>query len=264
MKKIMIIMLIAMTAGLFVSTLNVYAQDDAEETVRAGALEVAEGSEAVREGAAPSGGLFSVVLNSGPLGVLLWLSIFVACGIGVYLMVDCSIMIRLKRIMPQSLIDNVTQSMAEGDVFKALQNCENEPGPMANILIAGFGHVEEGYDVIIEAVSTAADLETEVLMQKVTWLSVVGNLSPMLGLLGTVQGMIGAFASLAGGTPDQGVLALQISQALYTTAAGLTIAVPCVTAYFSFRNVANKMVLRMEAMTMELIKDLRNVEVVEE
>jgi biopolymer transport protein ExbB len=210
-----------------------------------------------------SGGLFSVIIRSGALGIILWIAIFGAAGVAVYLAVDCAIMIRPKRIMPQALINNVTESMAEGDVLKALQNCENEPGPMANILTAGFSHVEEGFDVIQEAISTAADLETEKIMQKLTWLSVVGNLAPMLGLLGTVQGMIGAFRNLAG-TVDVGALAMNISQALYTTAAGLTIAVPCVAAFYSFRNTANKIVLRMEAMTMELIKDLRNVEVVEE
>jgi biopolymer transport protein ExbB len=211
-----------------------------------------------------SGGLFHVIANSGFLGILLWITIFVAAGLGVYLAVDCGIMVRGDRIMPQNLIDNVTDSMAEGDVLKALQNCENEPGPMANILIAGFSHVEEGFDVIQEAISTAADLETERLLQRITWLSVVGNLAPMLGLLGTVQGMIGAFKGLTHGAPDVGLLALDISQALYTTAAGLTIAVPCVAAFYSFRNAANTIVLKMEAMTMELIKDLRNVEVVEE
>ncbi len=266
-------MVLAVTAvWLYVPIMNNYAQEEkaapaakdaSTEEVKAGTIEAAEGVE-VKEAKQMSNDLWTVIFSSGPLGVLLWLALFGAGGYGVYLMVDCGIMVRVKRVMPQTLIDNVTQSMSEGDVFKALQNCENEPGPMANILIAGFSHVEEGYDVIQEAISTAADLEAELLMQRVTWLAVAANIAPMLGLLGTVQGMIGAFMALAGGTPDQGVLALQIAQALYTTAAGLTIAVPCVTAYYSFRNAANKMVLRMEAMTMELIKDLRNVEVVSE
>ena len=197
------------------------------------------------------------------MGILLWLTIFAAGGVGVYLAVDCGIMVRVVRIMPPMLIQNVTESMAEGDVLKALQNCEDDPGPMANILMSGFSHVEEGFDVIQDAIATAADLEAEKIMQKVTWLAVVGNLAPMLGLLGTVQGMIAAFANLSG-TPDVGALALNISQALYTTAGGLMIAVPCVAGFYTFRNSANKIVLRMEAMTMELIKDLRNVEVVEE
>jgi biopolymer transport protein ExbB/TolQ len=59
-------------------------------------------------------------------------------------------------------------------------------------------------------------------------------------------------------------LALDISQALFTTAGGLTISIPCVAFYYVYRNSANKIILRMEALTMELIKDLRNVEVVEE
>ena len=111
----------------------------------------------------------------------------------------------------------------------------------------------------------AADLESEELMQRITYLSVVGNLSPMLGLLGTVQGMIAAFANLAAmGAAVISVLANNISQALYTTAAGLAIAVPAVTFFYYFRNKANRIILRMEAITLELIKDLRNVEVIEE
>ena len=259
MKTVRILLAVGMVLSLWMVVPAVFAQADGD---RAAAPEATAAAAAGPSGG--SGSLLSVIFNSGFLGVLLWLAIFGAAGLGVYLAVDCAIMVRPKRIMPQQLIDNVTESMAEGDVLKALQNCENEPGPMANILTAGFSHVEEGFDVIQEAISTAADLETERLLQRITWLSVVGNLAPMLGLLGTVQGMIGAFASLAGGSPDTRVLALQISQALYTTAGGLTIAVPCVAAFYSFRNTANTIVLKMEAMTMELIKDLRNVEVVEE
>ena len=123
--------------------------------------------------------------------------------------------------------------------------------------------VEEGFEVIQEAVTTAADLETEKILQKLTWISVCANLAPMLGLLGTVQGMIMAFGTIAEGAPDVGALALAIAQALYTTAAGLCVAIPCVTVFYYLRNGANRTFLRMEAMTMELIKDLRNVEVVE-
>jgi len=227
-------------------------------------LDPATGARAETPATQQSQGLFTVIWSSGPLGVILWLTIFVAAGLGVYLAVDCGILVRVKQIMPPQLVQNVTDSMAEGDVLKALQNCEDEPGPMANILMAGFSHVEEGFDVIQDSISTAADLEAERIMQKITWLSVVGNLAPMLGLLGTVQGMIAAFDVLSSGGMNVNVLALNISQALYTTAAGLAIAVPCVAGFYSFRNAANTIVLRMEAMTMELIKDLRNVEVVEE
>ena len=257
MKKTGRIVALLMALVVVFCVADVYAQ-----VVEPGAATVQAPAPAAA--AAPSGGFFHVIGSSGPLGVILWLVLFSAAGAGVYFSVDCMITIKTEKILPQSLIDNVTEALAEGDVLKALQNCESDPGPLANVLTAGFSHVEEGFEVIQEAVGTAADMETEKLMQKITWLSVTANLAPMLGLLGTVQGMIAAFSTLATGTPDVGILAQNIGQALYTTAGGLSIAVPCVTCYYVFRNICNKIILRMEALTMEMIKDLRNVEVVEE
>ncbi len=206
---------------------------------------------------------FSAVLfGSGPIGLILWLALFGCGAAAVYFIVDCTILVRPQKMMPKTLVDQIKAAMAEGDVLKALKACESEPGAMANVLSAGFSHVEEGFDIIQESVGTAADLETERMMQRLTWISVCANLAPMLGLLGTVQGMIMAFAQIATAAPDAGALALAISQALWTTAAGLIVAIPAITFYYSIRNNATKLVLRMEAMTMELIKDLRNVEVV--
>lgn len=264
MKRWMLILMLVAGSFMLVSTVDMLAQDEPVPLATDAPVVAADGAVATAPAASQSGGFWDVVRGGGALGIFLWIVLFATGGMGVYLAVDCGIMVRSKRIMPQRLIDSVTDAMAEGDVLKALECCENDPGPMANILTAGFSHVEEGFDVIQESIGTSADLETERIMQRVTWMAVVGNLAPMLGLLGTVQGMIGAFSSLAQGAPDVGVLALQISQALYTTAGGLTIAVPCVAGFYFYRNIANTIVLKMEAMTMELIKDLRNVEVVDE
>lgn len=270
MKKVAIWMVLTtiLISTIILHSVTAYAQD--EEPAAESAVESTEAPagatklEGTSKASKSSGGFIAVVFGSGALGVILWLALFADAGAGVYFAVDCIITVKPTRIMPEALISSVTEAMSEGDVLKALEACENEPGPMANILTAGFSHVEEGFDVIQDAIGTAADLETERIMQKLTWLSVVGNLAPMLGLLGTVQGMITAFATLAAGAPDVGVLALSISQALFTTAGGLTIAVPCVTIFYAFKNRANTIILKMEAMTMELIKDLRNVEVVED
>ncbi|MGI6496423.1 MAG: MotA/TolQ/ExbB proton channel family protein [Kiritimatiellia bacterium] len=238
-----------------------FAQEEApaaEEAQEAGTLEVAESQPE------PQSGTFSqVIFGSGAFGAILWFALFGVAAASVYFIVDSIILVRPQKIMPQALIDKVIAAMAEGDVLKAIKACESEPGPMANILSAGFSHVEEGYDIIQEAIATAADLEIERLMQRMNWISVCANISPMLGLLGTVQGMIMAFATLATGAPDVGSLALAISQALWTTAAGLCVAIPSVTAYYAIRNNANRIILRMQAITLELIKDLRNVEIVE-
>ena len=222
-----------------------------------------QSADAAKKSSKSSTGFIAVVFGSGWLGVLLWLALFGCGAAAIYFIVDCTILIRPDKIMPQALIDKIKSGMAEGDVLKALQACSSYPGPLANILSAGFSHVEEGFDIIQESINAAADLETERIMQRLTWISVCSNLAPMLGLLGTVQGMIMCFGTLATGAPDVAALALAIAQALWTTAGGLTIAIPAITFYYSIRNNANRLIMRMQAMTMELIKDLRHVEVVE-
>ena len=217
-----------------------------------------DGGEQKKSGA---GGFMDVVFGSGVLGVILWAALFGDGAAAIYFAVDCWVLIKPNKIMPQTLISKVQSAMAEGDVAKALNACKDEPSPMANILAAAFQHVEEGFDIIQEAVNAAADLETERIMQRLTWISVCSNLAPSLGLLGTVQGMIMCFATLASGVPDIGALAGNISQALWTTAGGLVVSIPSLTIFYSIRNNANRLILRMTALTMELIKDLRNVEV---
>ncbi len=211
------------------------------------------------------GGFFQIVFGSGVVGTLLWFALFGDGAAAIYFAVDCFVLIKPQKLMPASLIGNVQSAMAEGDVAKALQACENEPSAMANILSAAFQHVEDGYDVIQEAVNAAADLEIERLMQRLNWISVCSNLGPSLGLLGTVQGMILTFEALAqGGAGDASALALSIGQALWTTAGGLIVSIPSITIFYSLRNKANRLIMRMTALTMELLKGLRNVEVVDE
>lgn len=208
-----------------------------------------------------------VVASSGFMGVILWLALGACSVAGFALIVDSFITIRAKKIVPDTLVQKAREAMEQGDVVKAIQHCEEQPGPLANILSAGFSNVQEGFEAVQEAIGVAADLESEKLLQRVTYLNVVANLAPMLGLLGTVQGMIFAFANLAmtqAGAAQQQMLAVNIAQALYTTAGGLIAAVPAVGFYFFFRNKLTQIILSMEALTTDLIKSLRNVEVVAE
>jgi biopolymer transport protein ExbB len=161
------------------------------------------------------GGFYDIVFGSGVVGMLLWFALFGDGALAIYFCVDCAILIKPEKLMPQRLIDQVQNAMAEGDIVAALEACQNTPSCMSNILAAAFQHVEEGFDVIQEAVTAASDLEQEKLMQRLTWISVCSNLGPSLGLLGTVQGMILTFQALAsGGAGDAAALANSIGQAL--------------------------------------------------
>ncbi|MBP7829217.1 MAG: MotA/TolQ/ExbB proton channel family protein [Kiritimatiellae bacterium] len=233
------------------------------------ALALSDEAKAAEEAAAakPKSGFWAMIVSSGGLGITLWLCLLATSIATAALTIDSFINIREKKIVPPTLVTSVREAMEQGDVMKALKICEDSPGSLANILSAGFANVKEGFDVIQDVVGVAADLEGEKLLQRVAYLNVCANLAPMLGLLGTVQGMIYAFAALAtmtAGAAQQAALAMNISQALWTTAAGLCIAIPAVSFYTFFRNRATKIMLGMEGLTMDLIKSLRNVEVVEE
>ena len=208
------------------------------------------------------GGFYDIVFGSGTVGMLLWFALFGDGMLAIYFSIDCMIMIKPEKLMPAKLIDKVQEAMAQGDVVAAMEACQNTPSSMSNILTAAFQHVEEGFDVIQEAVNAASDLEQEKMMQRLNWVSVCGNLGPSLGLLGTVQGMILTFQALAsGGAGDAAALASSIGQALWTTAGGLVVSIPSITAFYSLRNNANRLILRMTAVTMEFLNGLRNVSV---
>lgn len=250
------------------------AAEPAAEAAPAGAaadnaLALSDEAKAAEEAEAqkPKSGFWAMIVSSGGLGITLWLCLLATSIATAALTIDSFINIREKKIVPPALVSSVREAMEQGDVMKALKICEDSPGSLANILSAGFANVKEGFDVIQDVVGVSADLEGEKLLQRVAYLNVCANLAPMLGLLGTVQGMIYAFAALAtmtAGAAQQAALAMNISQALWTTAAGLCIAIPAVSFYTFFRNRATKIMLGMEGLTMDLIKSLRNVEVVEE
>lgn len=252
-------------------TSKVWAQDAAAPAAAQPAaglqLDDATAKAAAKESKDSPMSFTNVVLSSGFMGVILWLALGACSVAGFALIVDSFITVREKKIAPESLVSKAREAIEQGDVMKALKECEEEPGPLANILSAGFSNVQEGFDAVQEAIGVAADLESEKLVQRVTYLNVVANLAPMLGLLGTVQGMIFAFANLAttqAGAAQQQMLAVNIAQALYTTAGGLIAAIPALGFFFYFRNKSTRIILGMEILTTDLVKSLRNVEVVAE
>ena len=207
-------------------------------------------------------GFYDIVFGSGIVGMILWFALFADGALAIYFSIDSAILIKPDKLMPKKLMDGVTAAMGEGDVVKAMEVCQQNPSAMASIVMAAFQHIEEGFEAIQEAVTAASDLEQEKIQQRLNWISVCGNLGPSLGLLGTVQGMILTFQALAsGGAGDASALASSIGQALWTTAGGLIVSIPSITIFYSLRNKANRLILKMTAMTMEILNGLRNVAV---
>ena len=262
MTKRWMLIFVVLTGVVLLGAVDPILAQSSASSIQAEANRVPDGERPGREGM----GFIDVVKQSGFLEIILWVALFGLSIAGLGLVIDSFVSLQNKKIAPDGLVDRVREAMEQGDIVKVLDSCDQEPGPLATILCSGFSNVEEGFEVVQEAITVTADLESEKLMQRVSYLNLVGNLSPMLGLLGTVQGMIYAFQNLGIGAGGSGssLLALNISQALFTTAAGLAIAVPSLGFYYFFRNRATNIILGMEGLTLDLVKALRNVEIIEE
>ncbi len=257
---------IAIAIGLFLGVLfgmqcyDVVAQDAAPAAAAAAAPAADGGGHATMS-------FYSIVFKSGWMGLLIWLMLFGASIACLALIVDSFISIREIKISPKDLVENVSAAIAEGDLAKAIEICDQSPSPLGRILKAGFLNVQEGFEVVQDAVGVAADIESETLLARVSYLSVISNTTPMLGLIGTVQGMIYAFFTLGtqeAGAAQQAMLAVNISHGLWATAIGLGVSVPAAILFYFFKNRTMRIVLGMEALTLEITKSLRNAEVVDE
>lgn len=217
------------------------------------------------EEAAATGRFIDTIYGGSFVNLFIWLLIFATSIATMALIIDAFISIKRQKLLPDEMVDGVREALNEGDLDAAIENCEVTPCPLSNILMVGFANITEGYEVIQEAIASSAEMENEKLMQRVNYLNLCGQISPMLGLLGTVIGMVKAFSGLAeaSGAAKATILANAISTALWTTAVGLIIAVPALLAYTLAKNFATRMVLEIEATTLDLIKVLRNAEVEE-
>ena len=146
--------------------------------------------------------------------------------------------IRVSLIAPQQLLPAVRRAMDDGDASKALAECDRRPSTLAEALRFVIEHRQNDVQVVNQAAGDIAARDIRDQMSRIYPLSVIGALAPLLGLLGTIIGMIEAFAlvSIYGDEGGATILSGSISKALITTAAGLVIAIPAIAMYYFIRN----------------------------
>jgi biopolymer transport protein ExbB len=152
--------------------------------------------------------------------------------------------IRRGELLPAGLSDQVRQSLTAGRLEEAERVCRDKPSLLSFVLLHGLAEIEGGWSAVEKALEDALAEQTARLFRKVEYLSVIGNLAPMLGLLGTVVGMIMAFRTVAESQASAGAaqLAEGIYCALVTTVAGLVIAIPALGAFAVFRNRVDQLI----------------------
>ncbi len=187
----------------------------------------------------------NVIADGGVVGFLiLFLSV-----ISVGLMIEHSLTIRKAVIMPDAFLDGAEQLIAQGQIDHAIEFCSDPANESlsADVVLAGlerFRGSQFGFAEYKSAVEEAGEDQTGRLYRKTEMLGLIGAVSPMLGLTGTVLGMIMAFNTIAdsGGMAKPDELADGISQALVTTLLGLIVAIPTMIAYSFFRNRIDSLV----------------------
>ncbi|MDF7806390.1 MotA/TolQ/ExbB proton channel family protein [Pontiellaceae bacterium B12219] len=158
-----------------------------------------------------------------------------------YLIIRNSLLLREKNMLREDLAPQIEELMAKRDVAGLRELCAANDSLITAVLDAGMERIsgEHDYDPqhVMEAIEEAGNEQMVIFMKPINFLSIIGGTAPMLGLLGTVSGMIKAFSIIAqGGMGDPGKLAGSIGEALITTATGLLIAIPAMIAYFLFKN----------------------------
>ena len=165
-------------------------------------------------------------------------------------------MFYLKSIKTKSkkFVLRVKNLVKKGSIELAISACRKSPTPISQIMLAGLMKFGRGRDEMKEAIEDSANQEIPVLERNLSTLSTIGNITPLLGLLGTVFGMVKAFnviAVMGVGKPE--ALAGGISEALLTTAFGLSIAIPTIVVYNYLSHRVDKLIREMEINCVDLI-----------
>lgn len=157
----------------------------------------------------------------------------------VALLVMCFLQIRKAILMPPALAEQFEQHLEAKEYQPAYELAKSDDSYLGHVLAAGMGKLQAGYPAAAAAMEEAQGEEQMKLEHKISYVSLIGALAPMLGLLGTVTGMVGSFKKIAdnpGVAPKPDQLAGGISTALVTTLIGLWIAIPAILFFQMFRN----------------------------
>lgn len=152
---------------------------------------------------------------------------------------------RREQLCPQELVDGFEEKLNAKEFQAAYDMAKTDESVLGQVLSAGLAKLSRGYNKALEGMQEVGEEESMKLEHRLSYMALIGNISPMIGLFGTVHGMINSFQviALGGATPNPTELAGGISTALFTTLVGLAIAIPAIAAYNVLRNRVSRLLL---------------------
>ncbi len=201
--------------------------------------------------------VFSAIVHGGALVIFIWLCILTTSTIMVTLIIQLALSLKKEKLAPPPLVDSLRQLIGSGNYQEAWETCNANRNYFANVLKSGLNRIGRGKDAVEASLAEHGMREATLLRTRNSYLSVIGVVSPMIGLLGTVIGMMGAFAALGDtGMSDPRALSAKISEVLLATAAGLFIAIPAFVSYYIFRNVSQASIVHADDIVNQLVTDI--------
>jgi biopolymer transport protein ExbB len=193
--------------------------------------------------------MWEIVRAGGPL---MWP--IIACSIlALGIVVERLWTLQEKRVIPPDRVQKVRQLLEAGQVTDKVIAALERDSPLGRVLAAGLANRHRSREIMMERLEDTGRHVVHELERFLSALGTIASISPLLGLLGTVTGIIKAFNAInAGGMGDPRMLSGGISEALITTAAGLLVAIPALIAYRYLRGRVDRIVIEMEKRTIEL------------
>lgn len=210
--------------------------------------------------AAKSLSVFDLYLHSMPVGGLLTILSFVCFSLAF----TWTFTMKLEDLVPPHLPEEINNILSQGisdeTVEQALQVAQSSPTMLGNVLAGALAKKDFGYEAMVEAAEEVGLAEHTKYTNKVSWLGLFSSSATLLGLLGTVSGIIGSFLKMAAnpGGVDPNMLAMNIGEALVCTFMGLFIAIVGLYFFFFLRNRVNQAALDTAVYTKEILNYFRD------
>jgi biopolymer transport protein ExbB len=194
--------------------------------------------------------VFAIVEAAGwPIWFLILASI-VAVG----LIVERLMYLRSSKVAPATLLEDLVKELKHRGVSDSMLTTLVENSPLGRIFAAGLKNIKSSPEVMKESIEEAGRAVAHDLERFLTTLGTIASISPLLGLFGTVIGMIEIFGSQTAGGNSPAILAHGISVALYNTAFGLIVAIPSMIFYRHFRSQVDSLTVEMEQQAIKLVE----------
>jgi biopolymer transport protein ExbB len=191
-------------------------------------------------------------------GRYMMIPIGLASLVGLAVMLERLYVLRRSRVVVPEIAEAVETLSASDDLKVAYAICERRPGPFANIVRAGLDHADNDWVIIRDVLQETGRQEATRLTRRLGVLETVAAASPLLGLLGTVLGMIRVFATIsAAGLGNPETLSSGISEAMVTTAAGFIIGIPALVIHNWLSGRADRIIFELEYYSSKVLDTLR-------